>query len=186
MHLNQTLWLMAPRNRTSHVPTHPPQPPPPIVLPHAATSSPSYLYDLRPKPTFPPSLSTDDISRLRRAYPNPVRVPSTLVEEVAQSWSFSLVGKFLGHTLLAGKFTTFLSSKWSPEQEWEIIPMNYEYFLFRFTSAQYRDLILDGGPWIVDDATLALEPWTPTFISSPHRLPRTVLWMLLPDLPSVW
>ena len=49
--------------------------------------------------------------------------------------------------------------------------MNYEYFLFRFTSAQYRDLILDGGPWIVDDAMLALEPWTPTFIPSPHRLP---------------
>ena len=53
--------------------------------------------------------------------------------------------------------------------------MNYGYFLFLFTCDQDRDAIINGGPWIVDDATLALEHWTPTFIPSPTHLSRTVL-----------
>ena len=52
--------------------------------------------------------------------------------------------------------------------------MNYGFFLFRFTSAVDRDTVLNNGPYVVDDATLCLEPWSPVFMSSPHRLPRTV------------
>ena len=63
--------------------------------------------------------------------------------------------------------------------------MNYGFFLFRFTSASDRDEVLNDGPYVVDDATLALEPWSPTFVPSSDRLPRTVLWMRLPDLPTV-
>lgn len=38
---------------------------------------------------------------------------------------------------------------------------------------------------MVDDATLTLEPWSPLFVLSLERLPQTVLWMRLPNLPSV-
>ena len=30
-------------------------------------------------------------------------------------------------------------------------------FIFHFTSAYDRDVVLDNEPWMVDDATLALE-----------------------------
>lgn len=45
-----------------------------------------------------------------------------------------------------------------------------------------RNFALTGGLWVVDDATLGLEPWSPTFVPSPTRLPRMVVWMRLPDL----
>lgn len=45
--------------------------------------------------------------------------------------------------------------------------------------------MLTGGPWVVDDATLALEPWTPKFFPSNDRLSRTVLWMRLLNLPPI-
>ena len=178
---------MAPRNSPSTSPNQPPQPPPPvvIVLPPLVNPTQSYLVVPCPKPKSRPSLSSDDIIRLHRAYPNLVRVPTTLVADGAKPWSFSLVCKFLSHTLSAEKVTSSFLAKWNPVHEWEIISMNYGYFLFRFTAAQDRDAILNGGPWIVDDATLALEPWMPMFVPSPNRLPRTVLWMRLPDLPSV-
>lgn len=63
--------------------------------------------------------------------------------------------------------------------------MNYGFFLFKFVSVQDRDVVLVGGPWVVNDSTLALEPWSPEFQPSPQRLPRTLLWMCLPDLPKV-
>ena len=43
------------------------------------------------------------------------------------------------------------------EKEWELIPMNYDFFLFRFTSVVDRDDVLNNGPWVVEDATLCLE-----------------------------
>lgn len=54
-----------------------------------------------------------------------------------------------------------------------------------FTSAEDRDEVLNGGPLIVNGAILALEPFTHDLISSPHRLPRTTLWLRLPNLPPV-
>ena len=62
--------------------------------------------------------------------------------------------------------------------------MNYGFFLFRFVSTTDRDAFLSNGPWVVDDATLGLEPWSSAFLSSPGRLPRIVLWFRLPHLPS--
>ena len=39
-----------------------------------------------------------------------------------------------------------LSSKWAPEKEWKIIPMNHGFFLFRFISIVDRDVMLNNGP----------------------------------------
>jgi len=54
--------------------------------------------------------------------------------------------------------------------------------LFWLTSAGDRDEVFNNGPYVVDDATLA---WSLSFLPSPHRLSRTVLWMRLPNLPTV-
>jgi hypothetical protein len=57
--------------------------------------------------------------------------------------------------------------------------MNYKFFLFRFTCESDCDVIFGGGPWVVDDVTLGLESWSPTFLSSPECLSRIILWMTL-------
>ena len=63
--------------------------------------------------------------------------------------------------------------------------MSYRFFLFRSISASDHDKILYVGPYVVDDATLCLEPWLPSFWPSPDCLPRIVLWMRLRDLPTM-
>ena len=50
--------------------------------------------------------------------------------------------------------------------------MNYGFFLFRFTSVVDRDFVLSNVPYVVDEATLCLEPWLPAFLPSPERLPE--------------
>ena len=55
------------------------------------------------------------------------------------------------------RFFSSVASKWLPEKEWEIISMNYGFFLFRFVCVADRDASLSNGPWEVDNATLGLE-----------------------------
>lgn len=112
-----------------------------------------------------------------------VSIPSTLLNDASLPWNFALVGKFLGRSLSSDHLLSSLTPKWSHENEWDPIPLNYGFYLFHFNSASYHDLVLNGGPWVVNNATLALELWTPSFIPSPTRLPRTVVWMRMPDLP---
>ena len=73
-------------------PDPPPQSPPPlipplqnppiIVLPPKDGPAPSYKAALRPKPPSPLTLTSNDICRLRRTYPNQVRVPAN------KPWAF--------------------------------------------------------------------------------------------------
>lgn len=63
--------------------------------------------------------------------------------------------------------------------------MNHGFFVFRFTSVSDRDKVLLEGPWVLDDAILAVGPWTSSFRPTPEALPSAVLWIRLPDLPPV-
>ena len=58
----------------------------------------------------------------------------------------SLIDKFLGRSLSIDKVTSSFTSKWSLENDWKIIPMNYEFSLFHFTSASDHDKVLNDGP----------------------------------------
>ena len=64
--------------------------------------------------------------------------------------------------------------------------MNHGFLMFRFTSSSDRDRGLLEGPWVLDDAVLAVRPWTPSFRPTPAALPPVVLWIFLSDLPPVF
>ena len=47
------------------------------------------------------------------------------------------------------------------------------------------DMVLLGGPWVLDDAAQAAGPWASTFRPSPKSLTSGVIWLCLPDLPPI-
>lgn len=145
---------------------------------------PSYCAMLRPK-ISPTELSPIDLRKLCRAYPNRIKIPSSCLEEGAVPWNFALVGKFLGRSLSIDSISSSLMAKWVLEKELELIPLSFGFIFFRFSCERDRDMVLIDGPWVVDDATLALELWSPNFVPSPTQLPRTILWMRLPNLPPI-
>lgn len=108
-----------------------------------------------------------------------------MVEEGFQPWNLTLIGKFLGWSPSVDRVHQSPVAKWALDAEVEIIPINYGFFYFRFSNPKDRDSVLFGGPWIVDDSTLGLELWSASFVPSPDRLPRTTLWMRIPDLPNL-
>ena len=87
----------------------------------------------------------------------------------------SLIDKFLGRSLSIDKVTSSLTTKWSLENDWKIIPMNYGFSLFHFTSASDHDKVLNDGPYVIDDAPLCLEPWSSSFWPSPDHFSCIVL-----------
>jgi len=72
------------------------------------------------------------------------------------------VGKFLGRPISLNH--DGLSSLWNLHGDWEIFPMSsYGYFIFRFTNPEDLEHVLLDGPWILDNAVLALGHLTPPF-----------------------
>lgn len=114
-----------------HFPSSPPSATAARVLPPKIDSPPSYRGGLRP-PLAPAELSPLDLLKLRRAYPNRVKVPSSCLEEGAVPWNFALVGKFLGRSLSIDSITSSLLSKWVLEQELELIPLFWVHLLSFF------------------------------------------------------
>ena len=46
-----------------------------------------------------------------------------------------------------------LASLWHPQNDWEIFPMSFGFFVFRYTTED-MDHVLFDGPWTLDDAVL--------------------------------
>jgi len=104
-----------------------------------------------------------------------------------QPWENSLVGRFHGCPISLKKVHVGLSSGWTPQGKWEIFPMPFGYFIFRFTNNEDVDHVLLDGHWALDDAVLVLARWTPDFCPLPELLPKATVWMRIPDLsPVLW
>ena len=54
---------------------------------------------------------------------------------------------------------------------------------FRFINTEDLHRVLLDGPWLLDDAVLALGAWTLEFQPSAGLLPRATIWMRSPKLP---
>jgi len=55
--------------------------------------------------------------------------------------------------------------------------MTNGFLIFHFNSGDDPDKVLLEGPWVIDDAVLALGSWTLEFRPSVADLPKCVVWM---------
>jgi len=62
--------------------------------------------------------------------------------------------------------------------------LSHGFFIFRFTTVEDRDRVLLQGPCVLNDAVLAMGPWTLEFHPAVASLPKCIVWLRLPDLPS--
>ena len=70
-----------------------------------------------------------------------------------QALGLFFVGNFLGYTILIEKVHYAPTQRiWTQQEEWEFLPMNHEFYVFRFISPLDRDKILLEGLWVLDDA----------------------------------
>jgi len=97
----------------------------------------------------------------------------------------ALVGNFLDRSLSVDNAQHGLQTLWNLQNDWEIFLLSHNFFIFRFSAAtEDHDRVLLQGPWVLDGAMLAMGSWTLEFHPVVASLPKCIVWLRLPDLPS--
>ncbi|KAL4324061.1 hypothetical protein GQ457_11G028370 [Hibiscus cannabinus] len=107
------------------------------------------------------------------------RVHDVIDEKLANSVIIRLLGKTIGYRALLNRIQTL----WNPIGELQLIDMENEYFLVRFANEEEFVKVLSGGPWIVYDSYLTVQPWSRNFSINAYHPDKVMVWVRLPKLP---
>lgn len=55
-------------------------------------------------------------------------------------------------------------------------------YMIKFDLLADKEKVIGGGPWMVFDHCLAVQPWKPDFIVSHDQVKKTIVWIRFPSL----
>ncbi|KAL4332945.1 hypothetical protein GQ457_07G015390 [Hibiscus cannabinus] len=92
---------------------------------------------------------------------------------------FRLLGKTIGFRSLWNR----IHALWKPVGELQLVDLDNNYFLVRFTDAGDYSKVLTQGPWTIFGNYLTVQPWSRGFSTSEKHPSKVVVWVRLPGLP---
>ncbi|KAJ4849619.1 hypothetical protein Tsubulata_044565 [Turnera subulata] len=73
---------------------------------------------------------------------------------------------------------------WGLRGSFRVIDLDHNYFLVRLADGSDYLRALTGGPWVILDHYLTVEPWKPNFFPTSHKVKTVVAWIRVPGLSS--
>lgn len=77
---------------------------------------------------------------------------------------------------------TKLKTLWKPKGGFGIIDVDYGVYMVKFDLSDDKDVVLNGGPWMIFDRCLAVSLWSPDFITSESLALKTMVLIRFPGL----
>lgn len=72
---------------------------------------------------------------------------------------------------------------WQPKSRMELITLENDYFLVKFSSVCDYEYAKFGGPWMIMEHYLIVKEWMPNFDPYTDSTEKVIVWVRLPDLP---
>ncbi|KAJ4833102.1 hypothetical protein Tsubulata_001085 [Turnera subulata] len=66
---------------------------------------------------------------------------------------------------------------WGPRGGFRIIDLDHNYYLVKLADGHDYLQVMTGGPWVILDHYLIVEPWQPNFDPAAHRVTSVVAWV---------
>lgn len=63
-----------------------------------------------------------------------------------------------------------------------MVDIGHYFFMIKSDLEADKEKVMKGGPWMVYDQCLAVQPWKPDFIASQVEIVRTIVWIRFPSL----
>ncbi|KAJ4849760.1 hypothetical protein Tsubulata_048280 [Turnera subulata] len=73
---------------------------------------------------------------------------------------------------------------WGLRGSFRVIDLDHNYFLERLADGSDYSRAVTGGPWVILDHYLTVEPWKPNFDPASHKVKTVVAWIKVPGLSS--
>ena len=89
-----------------------------------------------------------------------------------------LLGRNIGYTTLLNK----INLPWRSKAAFDLIALDNGFFLVKFQSKENYEFTKYGGPWLIIDHCLPVQPWRPNFDTNQTTLHNLLVWIRLPCL----
>ncbi|KAJ4842859.1 hypothetical protein Tsubulata_031873 [Turnera subulata] len=77
-----------------------------------------------------------------------------------------------------------LQRLWGLRGAFRVIDLDHNYYLVRLADNHDYLRVVTGGPWVILDHYLTVEPWQPNFELSSHKVTSVVAWVRVPGLST--
>ena len=91
----------------------------------------------------------------------------------------STLGKTFG-------FQHYAQSLWKLSEDFQLLDVDNGFFMVKFDQPNDREKVMEGGPWMIFDHYLVVQPWSPKFVSPTAKVSRALVWIRFPGLNLVF
>lgn len=102
---------------------------------------------------------------------------------IRRPWKQTLIIKVLGRTVGYTYLLKRLKTLWRPKAAMDLVTIENDYHLVRFSSIIDYEFAKLQGPWTVLDHCLAVKEWEPDFDPITDKTERLLVWVRFPCLP---
>ncbi|XP_039056568.1 uncharacterized protein LOC120199593 [Hibiscus syriacus] len=104
-------------------------------------------------------------------------------DQIDRNTRNAIIVCLLGRTIGCKTMVTRVHALWKPAGEMQLIDLDNNYFLVRFTDERDFTNVLTKGPWMIYGSYLTIQPWSQSFKMSEKHPSHVVVWIRLPGLP---
>ncbi|XP_028800282.1 uncharacterized protein LOC114755557 [Neltuma alba] len=103
-------------------------------------------------------------------------------KKLYRAWRKSLIVKLLDRYIGYKALETRLQSMWVKRGVIRLINIGHGYYVVKFTNKEDYYEALTGGPWMIYDHYLTMQPWEPNFRSDRATIDKVAVWVRLPKI----
>ena len=111
-----------------------------------------------------------------------IRFEEPVLEALARPWKEALAVKLLGKHISFTALRERLRGVWRLHGGYELMEVGNGFFMVKFDLPADRDLVINGGPWMIHDHYLAVKQWTTSFNPADSCFGQTMVWIRLSAL----
>nr|XP_016491468.1 PREDICTED: uncharacterized protein LOC107811113 [Nicotiana tabacum] len=113
-----------------------------------------------------------------------IQIEEEDVSGLKEHWATPLIGYVLGDTPYEKSMESYVESVWDFVNRPQIIYHQEGYYVFRFTTVEERDAVMQAGPYSYHNKPFILQNWKRDFHFDPKCITTIPLWIHLPSLSA--
>ncbi|XP_070029314.1 uncharacterized protein [Nicotiana sylvestris] len=113
-----------------------------------------------------------------------IQIEEEDVSELKEHWATALIGYVLGDTPYEKSMESYVESVWDFVNRPQILYHQEGYYVFRFTTVEERDTIMQAGPYSYHNKPFILQNWERVFYFDSKFITTIPLWIHLPSLSA--
>ncbi|OIT18954.1 PREDICTED: uncharacterized protein LOC109222056 [Nicotiana attenuata] len=113
-----------------------------------------------------------------------IQIEEEDVSKLNEYWGTALIGYALGDTPYEKSMENYVESVWDFVTRPQILYHQEGYYVFRFTTVEERDEVVQAGPYSYHNKPFILQNWERDFHFDPKCITTIPLWIHLPSLSA--